>query len=561
MRAPTLPAEMPAVRGAHPIVAAVASAFLLWCAFPPTDSGWLAWIALAPLFALVKSARSRLTLYTSAWAGGLVFWLLAIQWVRLTDESAWLAWVVMALTLSFWWPGFLALTRLAVLRLRLPLMLAAPIIWTGLEYLRAHFLTGFPWYNLAHSQHRFLPVIQVADLTGSLGISLLIALVNAWWVELFTTPLLAPTSRGPRPTRAQIRRALVVGLALTATLGYGAFRLTTARFRPGPRVALIQSNFLQRYKMTADYDAILESYRVLIDRAVAASPRPDLIVWPETAYPYGFILLDPTLDAATIAEQVHQINPELQPSGWIEKQQRIAQHLHGWTDALGIPMLVGTLTYDHRRAGLSKYNSAVLFEPGVKTPQTYNKLHLVPFGEYVPLVETFPWLVALTPYHGSRVPSLTFGHEPAWFTLGPYRLATAICFEDTVPHVTRRFFSEAKDGHQPDLLINISNDGWFQGSEELDMHLAVSIFRAIENRVPLARAANTGISALIDGNGRVVASLAKMRAGVVSETVPLDDRRSAYSRLGDWVGLTCLAATIGLPFVAFTGSALRRRSA
>ncbi len=170
----------------------------------------------------------------------------------------------------------------------------------------------------------------------------------------------------------------------------------------------------------------------------------------------------------------------------------------------------------------------------------------MPFGEYVPLIESFPWLTRLTPYQGDFVPSLNFGESPTWFDLDGLRMAAVICFEDTVPDVTRRFFAEAPEGRQPDLLVNLSNDGWFQGSSELDTHLAVSVFRAVENRVPMARAVNTGISAIIDGNGAIQATLKKQTANVLTAALPLDDRTTLYSQFGDWLGLSCLAVTIGL---------------
>jgi apolipoprotein N-acyltransferase len=197
----------------------------------------------------------------------------------------------------------------------------------------------------------------------------------------------------------------------------------------------------------------------------------------------------------------------------------------------------------------------------VAKAQAYFKLHLVPFGEFVPLVESCPWLVALTPYRGSdHVPGLDFGREPRWFDLGKYRLATAICFEDTVPHLVRRFFAEAPGGHQPDVLINISNDGWFQWSEELDMHLAASVFRAVENRVPLVRAVNTGISALVDGNGRIVASLPKDTARVLSVLVPLDAREGLYTHWGDWLGTACVLVAVGLVPIGLAKTLAARRA-
>src|SRR5262249_15867605 len=132
----------------HPVAAGVASGFFLWTSFPPVEWSWLAWIALAPLFWLGTWRGARFMVCLAGWVGGRVFWVLAVEGIRLTDESAWLGWLVLALTFSFWWPAFLALTRWAVFRLQVPLMLAAPIIWVALEYTRAYFLSGFPWYYL-----------------------------------------------------------------------------------------------------------------------------------------------------------------------------------------------------------------------------------------------------------------------------------------------------------------------------------------------------------------------------------------------------------------------------
>ena len=548
--------------GFHPALLALGAALLLWCAFPPTDWSWLAWGALTPLLLLIRSERSRLAVYFASWLGGMAFWLLAISWVRLTDDSAWLAWVVMAFVLSLWWPGFVALARLAVLRLKLPLMLAAPILWVGLEYFRAYAFTGFPWYYLAHTQHAVLPVIQIADFTGALGISWLIALVNAWLADVLTLPLLRPTPQGPRLTPAQTRRLVCVAVLVIGSLFYGTFRLTSARFRPGPRLALLQSSIPQSIKLKSDARAIEDVYKRLINKAVSSEAKPDLLVWPETSYPYHpFGTIDAKLDAAGFATLVRELDPETSAEVWRGRVDLLSRHLRGWTDELKVPMLVGTILHEFGPKGHGKYNAAVLFEPGKAAIQSYYKIHLVPFGEYVPLIAYFPWLTALTPYHGTHTPSLDFGHEPRTIDLGPYRIATAICFEDTVPHVVRQFFDHPRDGRQPDVLLNISNDGWFHGSSEHDMHLAVSAFRAIENRVPIARAVNTGISAFIDGNGRVISSLAKATdkvpvEGVLTAVVELDDRSSVYSQWGDWVGLGCLCVCIGLVPVA----AIRRRS-
>lgn len=543
--------------GAHPAVLGLASGVLLWFAFPPAGWSWLGWIALVPLFLLVPSTRSRLSLYFGAWLGGLAFWLLALNWILCIDPAAALGWILMAAVLSTLWPVFLALARLAVLRLKLPLMIAAPIVWVALEYVRAYMLTGFPWYYLAHSQYRILPVIQVADFAGALGLSLIMAAVTAFGVDALTLPLLRPTPRGPRLTRAMARRTGALLIILAATVGYGFFRLDTARFEPGPTVALLQSNMLQRQKqkkpLTAD--DILTIFKHLIEKAWAAEVKPDLLVWPETAFPLQYIEIDPKLSPDEFARQVHAYDPEGTPAYWTGRRDEVNKILHGWTDGIKIPMMVGISTCHFRPGGLNRYNAAMLLEPGKTTTQSYHKLHLVPFGEYVPLLQTFPWLTGLTPYRNGYVPSLTFGGVPSWFEQGRYRYATAICFEDTVPQVTRRLFAEIPDGRSPDVLLNLSNDGWFttqdennvvHASSEQEMHLAGSVFRAVEHRVPLARAANTGISAVIDGNGKVIASLPGAKEDVLVAMVPLDPRTGLYTRWGDWVGLFCLAVTIGL---------------
>jgi apolipoprotein N-acyltransferase len=530
----------------YPLAAGLASGFFLWTSFPPAEWSWLAWVALAPLFWLATLRDDRRRAYLGAWAGGLVFWLLAVSWVRLSDPDAWVGWVAMALVLSLWWPGFLALCRLAVFRLQIPLIVAAPILWVGLEYVRAYFFSGFPWYYLGHSQFRFLYMIQIADIAGSLGVSLLVAIVNVLLIDFLTLPLLTRTKKGVRLTSRQNIRLCLVTILLGTTLCYGVFRVSTAAFHDGPKLALLQSNIEQSHKMAGDPYKIVAEFERLIARAESRKERPDLIIWPETAYPFGFITVNSAVDAKSLESQVRSISKKMSVSDWLDKRKDVSEHLHLWTDRINVPMLVGSVLYDHQPNTLNKYNSAILFEPSLRTLSFYHKMHLVPFGEYIPFVQTLPWLTFLTPYRGDRLPSLTFGEQPRPLVLGPYRLAVTICFEDTIPQVIGRFFNPGTDSHQPDVLINLSNDGWFHDSSELDMHLAIAVFRSVEHRVPLVRSVNTGLSAMVDGNGEIRAILPKETDDVLSVTVPLDDRTSFYSRWGDWLGLGCVAVTIGL---------------
>ncbi len=422
-------------------------------------------------------------------------------------------------------------------------MVAAPIAWVTVEYLRAYFLTGFPWYYLAHSQYRYLHVIQVADITGSLGISLVIAIFNAWLVERGDA---AAVPAGPRQIPID---AGPVG----AAVGHHApardhlllrrLPIVDGRIPPGPRVALLQSNLAQGQK-NRDRERVLAGFEALIRRAVAVDPRPELIVWPETSYPYSFIMMSPDVNTATLKRQLESIPTKISPADWLETRRSVLDNLHGLTNEAGVPMLVGCGVWDHEPDRLHQYNTAVLFRPSHPEIEFYHKIHLVPFGEFIPLIEALPWLASLTPYR-DRIPSLSFGKEPRTFEIGPYRYAPAICFEDTIPQVINLFFSEPGQAHQPDILVNLSNDGWYPDSSELDTHLAIGVFRTVEHRVPLVRAVNTGFSALVDGNGEIRSRLDKSKEDLLIVYVPLDDRTTWYSRWGDWLGLSCLAVTIG----------------
>jgi apolipoprotein N-acyltransferase len=544
-------AESSAYALPHPVVLGAISGAILWLSFPPAEWCWSAWIALVPLFLLVVSRRSAWSIYLGAWVGGLGFWLLAIKWIWATDQSAWLGWVVMALFLSLWWPVFVFLARFAKRRLGIPLIVAAPVFWVALEYLRAHILTGFPWYYLAHSQYRLVYLTQIADFSSALGLSFLIALVNAYLVDLLSEPLFRQRVQGSWWVRLRLGqrvRLVTVSLALVGTVAYGVFRVESASFSPGPRIAMLQTNDIIEFDSDQKRggEAIQADLDALIDRAKRANPKPDLIVWPETANPWSYYRIDPKLDRKTLDALVKQeVDPEDSAERWLANRDAVDAHFSRMIDAVGIPMMVGTSIYEAKPSSYLKFNAAILFRPGLPI-QYYHKLHLVPFGEYVPLLKQLPGLIWLTPYRGTRPHFLDHGQELRWFDLGRYRLAAAICFEDTVPHVVRRFFAEAPEGRQPDVVVNLSNDGWFKATEEHEMHLAVSVFRCIENRVPLARSVNTGISAMIDGNGRIIKSMEKLKKGVLIEVAPLDPRVSLYSQWGDWLGMFCGASTLGL---------------
>ena len=542
-------------RTPHPVGLGAASGLGLYLAFDPVGAWWLAWVALVPLLMLVRSRRPARSVYLGAWVGGLVFWLLAVEWVRSSDEGAWPGWLAMALVLSLWWPATLAAIRAMVRGSGLPLMLAAPAAWIAIEYVRGLYpLNGFHWFCLAHSQVGLSPLIQVVDLAGAWGLSGLVVLVNAWIIDLIERPLLRRTTKGSRPDGPQLVRAAIVVAALAGALGYGAARLATSEFRPGPTVALLQSDFPQVFGDPHDPRTILDTFNRLAHLAMDGPERPDLIVWPETMYPASRLEIDPELTAEEAEAKGRSIYSDFR----IEDADLVTGTLREWADRFGVPMVFGINTDYLGDSGIARYNSAVLVEPDGGAIASYHKLHLVPFGEYIPLLQTMPWLLAFTPFDAEHMPGLDPGPGPVGLRLGRWRLAAAICLEDSVPHVARALATEAGD-RPPDVLLNLSNDGWFRGTAAHELHLANSVLRAVELRVPVARAVNTGISAVIDGDGTVREALPEATSGVLVSRVPLDPRTSLYAAWGDWMPIGCLGLLAAAVPAAAVRARLRRR--
>jgi apolipoprotein N-acyltransferase len=476
---------------------------------------------------------------------------LSVEWVRRIFPSAWAAWLFLATFLALYWPVFLWLARIGVNRFRVPLVVAAPIVWVALEYTRAYFLGGFPWYFAGHTQAEWLQLAQFIDTTGVWGLSLLVVAVNAFVVDLVTKPALKRTPRGPRVTWYLARRVLVLGLWIVAALVYGGIRLGQSdSFRTGPKLALIQTNFPQGKPERPTVDQLFASYRQLLDEALRE--KPDAIIWPETSYPFGLITIDPRLGPNELEKEAKAIDPESTAADWLQGRGEVQRQLQDWTNYAGIPSVFGQVSYHFLAGGSHKYNSAVLVHPIEGEPATvhenpswpiYHKMHLVPFGEYIPFLKFLPFLAALSPYQGGTLPSLSPGPGPVRFDLAGAVAAPIICFEDTIPHVVRRYWTDG--GQQPELLLNLTNDGWYEDSAEHEVHLLVAALRSIELRTPMVRAVNTGISAVIDGNGHITARLPIVTPGALVAMTPLDDRQSLYSQWGDWLPLTCFAIVIG----------------
>lgn len=495
---------------------ATLGAAVFWVALPPLDLWPLAWIA--PIWWLMLIRRRELAgqrPYGSLWLAGFLFWLAAIHWLRLPFWATAFGWVALSAYLGCYLPLFVGLSRVAVHRCRIPLLAAAPAVYMGLELARGHVLTGFNMAALAHTQYRWIDLIQVSDLGGEYLVSFVIVFVAACVAELLPCD--------DRRWRIWPLGPLV--LMLAGVLGYGRLRVAEDPPEAQLRIALIQGSIDTQINLPpSEQERIFPQYYRLSEEAVRQHGKLDLVVWPESMFP-----------AVWITGEDQPAHP------WREFQEEFHAALVRMGERFGA-MVLGVDRRHFTAEGVKHYNTAVHVSSTGAILGAYDKRHLVMFGEYVPLTGWFPWLRELKPVNSLNL-TLDPGEHPAAFEVGPLRVAPNICYESVLPHVIRRQLNVlAQAGQSPHVLLNLTNDGWFWGSSELDMHLVCGVFRAVECRKPFLIAANTGISAWIDADGRVRRRGPKRDTAVVLAEPSADRRTSWYLWSGDWPAGLCLAA-------------------
>ncbi|MBN1394111.1 MAG: apolipoprotein N-acyltransferase [Pirellulales bacterium] len=518
----------------------LAGAALLWAAMPPLDLWPLAWIAPIPWVWLIRRPRlDGRRPYVALWLAGFCFWMAALHWLRLPHPATSIGWVAISFYFAFYLPAFVGLSRAATHRLHVPVILAAPTVWTGLELVRAHLFTGMTMGSLGYTQHHWIALIQLSDLAGMYGVSFAVMFAAASLARII-----------PIDGRGWTLWPLLPAAGIVAAaLFYGHLRMNSVGADNGPKIALIQGSIDIDMRHDPDRKGnITEQYFNLSLRAVKENPDVDLIVWPETMF------LDPLLSYEADARR---------PAGLECSQEEFFRRLEDAStkgklavkrlaDALAAPLLLGIDRYHIDADGDKVFNSAVHVARDGAVLDHYDKMHLVMFGEYVPLADRFPWLQGLTP-----LPlSIAAGRHPAAFELPDgVRLSPNICYETVLPHVIRRQVNQLADvGREPDVLVNLTNDGWFWGSSELDMHLICGVFRAVECRKPLLIAANTGFSAWIDADGRVRSQGPRRKTGIIIARPSLDRQRGSwYLRHGDWFAGTCLACCVLFLIVGLYG--------
>ena len=521
------------------------SGLLLWAAFPPVGLAPLAWIA--PLGWLVLVRRASLPgrrPYRAIWLGSALHWLAMLVGITFAHPLNLLGWLALCFYLAFYVPLFVGLTRAAVHKLRVPLILAAPIVWTGLELLRGHLFTGFSLALLGHSQFEWTALIQLSDFLGAYGVSFLVMFVAACLTS--GLPLTDGVNHGRR-SRRRLWPVLWAAPAIVAALAYGNYAGGRSLSDGTLKVALIQKSFNTRFEL--DLNRNLEIFREYRDLTLATCekhPDLDMIVWPESVFTANspeLIVQDPQPgDDPSKAEKMAEYSELFRA-----RVQDAAQGLNRvWSEtspqSSQIFLLVGTETYIEGR-NPRQHNTALLITPCGDIRNRYYKMHPVMFGEYIPLANLFPWIYRLTPLPRGLTP----GERPFCFDVKGVRMTPSICFESTVPHLIRRQVARLeREGTPPDVLVNISHDGWFWGSSILDFQLACAVFRSIELRKPFLVAANAGISAWIDEDGRIRKRGPRQGEAAIIASVGATSRSSWYTSYGDIPAGICLLACVGL---------------
>lgn len=498
------------------------SGAIMVMAFPGFNMGFLAFIAMVPLF-FALDGRKAPEAFLLSYLAGLVFFLGTTWWlVHVTLPGA----IVLAFYLAIYFGVFGALASIGLcpsenLSSRVLSYIALfylPAAWVTCEWLRAHIFSGFGWVILGYSQSSSLPLIQIADITGVYGVSFIIVMMN---IAIFLT------LKGQQEKESVIELSIVIAIVVVfCCLAYGFIRINNIFTGDKISVGVVQGNIPQDEKWDDKFrNRIMDRYETLTRKL--AGDKPDLIIWPETSVP-----------------------------GFVESEADLLERMKKLVVEAKEPILVGTLR-DDRKLKDVYYNSASLFMPDGSISATYDKMHLVPFGEYIPLKEVFSFVEKIS---RARIGDVSKGKENTVFSFvvkrsggdkdvlirstKNVRFSCLICFEDMFPELARDFVARGAS-----FLVNITNDAWYKKSPAAWQHAQGSIFRAVENRVPVVRATNTGVSCFIDPKGKVTSVLKNngeslFVEGYLKAEIIATNIRTLYNKYGDIFAYLCILSSI-----------------
>jgi len=424
---------------------------------------------------------------------GTVYWL-----IHVTFAGVIVLILYMGVYFALFGLGYSLMSRLP----RIEKLFVLPSIWIAVEFIRSRMFTGFDWASLGYSQYKNLFAIQIADITGVFGVSFLVVMVNFIIKEAIDAFL-------KKEIKKIIISAFVVTTITTIVLGYGLLRLNEelSFFEDQKKIAIVQGNIRQEDKWNPYFSlGIVNKYLGLTEDA--AKESPDMVIWPETSFP-RYLWEDPEL--------------------FEEVKSAIAR--------IGVPVVLGAVRKDYK----NYYNSAFLISDKGQEVKIYDKLHLVIFGEYIPWRGILPFLEDIVP-----IADFTPGEEYTLFPVDENNsLGILICFEDTIARISRGFVN---NGAQ--LLVNITNDAWFKDTIEPFLHQQGSVFRAVENRKTVIRAANTGVSCFINSYGRIYSTVQSPTGkstyidGYSVAKAGFNDKITFYTKFGDVFTYLCFGCIL-----------------
>src|SRR6476660_922862 len=520
-----------------PWLAAILTGLLCTLCFAPFDQSWFCWFALTPLIAAVwfsgeNSKRRWLRNLLLGYVAGVVFFTATFSWLGslgVLYQNFWLrglslllavylgvyfafwGWFVVLIHLRQRYGGQVAPRSFLASWRNLLLAFLAASAWTAHEWIRGWLFGGFGWNGLGVSLHNTWPLIQIAEFTGVAGLSFVVAFAN---VIAVTTPVRLYLEAKTREVRPHFDLTLTLA-GLVGLLAFGLYSVQNSLPTEPLRVAAVQADVPQQEKFDLQFSAeIFERFQRLSEIGLHSNPPPALVIWPESSMP------DPVRDPA--AESNDFVTEFVASSK---------------TD-----LLLGTLDLENGK----HYNAAVLISGATQEMQVYWKVHLVPFGEYVPLRRSFPLFAAVA---NRWVPGdFAAGKRYTLFRLtnGDAEIAPLICFEDTIGDLTRQFVIQGAN-----LLVNLTNDGWFLHSAGSQQHLTNAIFRCVETRRPMVRAANTGVTCFVNEFGRVTQRLQDDTGSTFTEgvltgdvKVPAEHELTFYTRHGELFAQLCAVVTV-----------------
>jgi apolipoprotein N-acyltransferase len=429
---------------------------------------------------------------------GTVYWTGAVlsTFGGLPTILAAVAMLLLALYLSIFIAAFAVITAWLIARGGVRAVLATPAVWVATEFARGTVLGGFPWVPLGNSQVTVLPVVQLASVLGVYGVSMLVAIVNA-------TAAFALLERG----RDRIKVAAATAALLVAVAAWGTWRVADGSLtREGTpiRVGLVQGNIAQEDKWNPGQARRIFTTYIAMTRDVVRRGA-EYVIWPESSIPYTFG------ENAAADQQLRDLAREVR-----------------------VPILFGS-DENVREPSPALYNSAFQLSPDGQTVAVYRKMHLVPFGEFIPLQE---WISFVAPLVKRLLP-FSEGTSAVMLPVGSHHASTSICYEVVFPPLVRQAVNAGSE-----LLTTITNDGWYGRSSAPYQHFELASMRAIEQGRYLARAANTGISGAVDPYGRVIARSGIFEQVGMVEEVRFLTTRTVYAAIGDVVVYASIAVTL-----------------